>query len=63
MALLSEQIREFKKELRDSLRPLFFFDDDPDGVCSFLLFYRFIKDGKGIIIKQSEVTGDFVRKI
>ena len=41
------------KEIRDlvqsSENPLFFFDDDEDGLCSFLLLWKHIKKGKGII--------------
>lgn len=52
-------------ELLNCKKPLFFFHDDPDGLCSFLLFYRFIKEGKGVVVKSSpKLTGDlFIRKV
>ncbi len=58
------KIKELRKELKDSYRPLFFFDDDPDGLASFLLFYRFNKEGKGIIIKDGpKVEKKYARKV
>ncbi len=53
MALTEKQLQGIREELESSFRPLFFFDDDPDGLCSFLLFYRLIKEGKGIVVKSS----------
>tara|TARA_Y100000310_G_scaffold291681_1_gene319800 strand:+ start:5215 stop:6246 length:1032 start_codon:yes stop_codon:yes gene_type:complete len=46
-----KQYKELKKELDECQRPLFFFDDDPDGLSAFLLFYRYKGEGKGIIVK------------
>ncbi len=51
--LPAEQISQIKDELLTSKRPIFFFHDDPDGLCSFLLLYRFIKRGRGIIVKST----------
>ena len=34
-----KEIKEFRKELQECKRPLIFFDDDADGLCSFLLLY------------------------
>ena len=39
MGLTKNQISEIRKELVTSFNPLLFFDDDPDGLASFLLFY------------------------
>jgi len=64
MALTNKEIKEFRKALDESARPLFFFDDDPDGVCSFVQLYRYKGDGKGIILKTGhQLTEDFVRKV
>jgi single-stranded DNA-specific DHH superfamily exonuclease len=51
--LADKQILQIREELENCKKPLFFFHDDPDGLCSFLLFYRFVKEGKGIIIKTT----------
>ena len=51
--LTEKHYKEIREELDNCKRPLFFFDDDPDGLCSFLLLYRYKKEGKGIIVKSS----------
>jgi nanoRNase/pAp phosphatase (c-di-AMP/oligoRNAs hydrolase) len=64
MAITEKQIDEIRKELESSFRPLFFFDDDPDGLCSFLLLYRLIKEGKGVVVKSSpELDEKFLHKV
>lgn len=56
-----ERIRE---ELENCKKPLFFFDDDPDGLCSFLLLYRYIREGKGVVIKSTpNIDSKFLRKV
>lgn len=61
--MLSEkELNEIREELESSERPLFFFHDDVDGLCSFLLLYRHIQRGKGHIVKTNpRITKDFVR--
>ncbi len=62
--LTDEQINEIKDELKHCKRPIFFFHDDPDGLCSFLLFYRFLGEGKGIVIKtRPQISEMFARKV
>ncbi|MEM2121277.1 MAG: DHH family phosphoesterase [Candidatus Woesearchaeota archaeon] len=55
MAILKEDLIKIKNLLDEASRPIYFFDDDPDGLSSFLLFYRYKKTGKGIVIKSSPV--------
>lgn len=56
-----ERIRE---ELESCTRPLFFFHDDADGACSFLLLYRFVKEGKGVIVKTTpRIDSKFIRTV
>jgi single-stranded DNA-specific DHH superfamily exonuclease len=51
-----EQIRE---KLDNCKNPLIFYDDDADGVCSFLLIYKYLDKGNGVIIKSSpEIKAD-----
>ncbi|MBI2660060.1 DHH family phosphoesterase [Candidatus Woesearchaeota archaeon] len=59
MALSSIQIKQILDHLDNCQRPLFFFDDDQDGVCSFLQLYRYKKEGKGIIVKTTPKLGTF----
>jgi single-stranded DNA-specific DHH superfamily exonuclease len=55
--------KKLRKKL-DCHRPLIFFHDDPDGLCSFLLFYRYLKEGKGVVVKSHpRVDHKFVRKV
>jgi hypothetical protein len=59
-----KQIKEIREELEYCKRPLFFFHDDPDGLCSFILLYKFVGEGKGIVIKSSpKVDINFLPKV
>ncbi len=52
--MLSEkQIKEIRSFLEKSENPLFFFDDDPDGLTSYLLLKKKYKKGTGVCIKAS----------
>ena len=53
MALSEKQYSEIRGHLDSCKNPLFFFDDDQDGLCSFLLLYRYKKEGHGIVVKTS----------
>lgn len=57
-----EQIEQIRDEILSCKRPVYFFHDDPDGLCSFLLFYRSIGDGKGIVIKTHPRIGEMFSK-
>jgi len=49
--LTNEQEEKIKNALLNSANPFYFFHDDPDGLCSFLLLYRYHKEGKGYVVK------------
>ncbi|MEK6906617.1 MAG: DHHA1 domain-containing protein [Nanoarchaeota archaeon] len=62
--LTTKQIKEIKEHLDKAQNPLFFFDNDPDGLCSFLLLQRYIGRGKGIPIRSfPDLTIEYFRKI
>lgn len=64
MSLSSKQFRQIRENLDGCNKPLFLFDDDQDGLCSFLLLYRHKNAGKGIIVKSTPKIGDlFLRKV
>lgn len=64
MGLTEKEIRAIRDELDSCKRPLFFFDDDPDGLCSFVLLYRYKQEGKGIPVKTTpRITTKFLRKV
>jgi single-stranded DNA-specific DHH superfamily exonuclease len=63
--MLSEkQILEIKEHLEKAQNPLFFFDNDNDGLASFLLLRRYIGRGKGVVIRSfPELNVSYYRKI
>jgi len=64
MALSSNQIQQLREHLDNCKNPLFFFDDDQDGLCAFLQLYRYKKEGKGVIVKTTPKLGSiFVNKV
>jgi len=44
--LTETQINEIKEHLEKAQNPLFFFDNDNDGLASFLLLRRYIDRGR-----------------
>jgi len=50
--LTKEQIKEIREHLEKAQNPLFFFDNDNDGLMSFFLLRRYIDRGKGIAIRS-----------
>ena len=50
--LTEKQISEIREHLDSSQNPLFFFDNDTDGMCSFLLLRRYLGRGNGVAIKS-----------
>ncbi len=64
MALSKIQVQQIRDSLDSCKKPLFLFDDDQDGVCSYLQLYRYKKEGKGIIVKTTPKVGTiFITKI
>ena len=59
-----KEFEEIENYLIKSENPLFFFDDDPDGLCSYLLLRKRYGKGKGIPVKTSHDMYDiYLRKI
>ena len=58
------EIDEIRDKLETSQNPLFFFDNDADGLCSFLILRRAIGRGKGVVIKSfPELKEQYFRKV
>lgn len=56
--------KNLKKEFDDCYRPMYFFHDDPDGLCSFLLCYRYVQEGVGVPVKAAPcIDVKFLSKI
>ncbi len=62
--LTEKQVIEIKEHLEKAQNPLFFFDNDQDGLCSFLLLQRYIRRGKGVPVKSfPDLDANYFRKI
>jgi single-stranded DNA-specific DHH superfamily exonuclease len=62
--LKKSQIEEIREHLSKAQNPIFFFDNDQDGLCSFLLLQKYLGRGKGFPIKTSPaLTKDYFRKV
>ena len=62
--LTQKQINQIREHLEKAQNPVFFFDNDPDGLCSFLLLQRHIGRGKGIPIKTfPSLDANYFRKV
>jgi len=62
--LTHKQLEEIKEKLEKSQNPLFFFDNDVDGLCSFLIMQRAIGRGKGVAIKSfPELNESYIKKV
>lgn len=48
-----EEIKTIQNILEKVQNPVYLFDDDPDGLCSFTLLYKHLQKGHGIIVKNS----------
>lgn len=56
-------LKEIKKYLDSSENPLVFFDDDSDGLASFLLIYKYLNRGRGIVVNRPTVDESYVKKV
>jgi len=62
--LARKQVKEIREHLNRAQNPIFFFDNDQDGLCSFLLLQRYIGRGKGVPIKSfPELSVEYFRKV
>jgi len=50
--LSDKQVEEIHEHLDKAQNPVFFFDNDQDGLCSFLILQRYLGRGKGVAIKS-----------
>ncbi len=56
--LPEKDIQKIREELDNCSNPFFLFDDDPDGLTSFLLLYRYKQAGNWSFIKASAELGE-----
>lgn len=61
--LTEKECEIIKEELLTSKNPIYLFHDDPDGLASFMLLYRFLKEGRGFVVKAfPQITTSFINK-
>lgn len=59
-----KQLQEIKTHLESSQNPLFFFDNDADGLCAFLILQRAIGRGRGVAIKSfPDLKEQYLKKV
>lgn len=62
--LKEKDIIEIREHLEKAQNPLFFFDNDNDGLVSFLLLRRFLGRGRGVAIKSfPDLNISYYRKV
>ncbi|MDO8623050.1 MAG: DHHA1 domain-containing protein [archaeon] len=62
--LTPKQIEEIKNHLAKAQNPIFFFDNDADGLCSFLLLKRHLNRGKGVAVRSfPDLNSTYFRKV
>ncbi|MAH50696.1 hypothetical protein CMI37_33060 [Candidatus Pacearchaeota archaeon] len=62
--LTQTELTQIREALEQSQNPLFFFDNDVDGLCSFLILQRALGRGKGVAVKSfPELNAQYLRKI
>lgn len=62
--LTEKQLTEIREHLENAKNPIFFFDNDPDGLCSFLLLQRYIGRGRGVSLRgHSSVSRSFFKRV
>src|SRR3989344_5099170 len=62
--MLSEkQLIEIREHLEKAQHPLFFYDNDADGLCSYVILRKFIGRGKGVAVKSfPELNASYAKK-
>ena len=61
--LNKKQLEEIREHLEKAQNPIFFYDNDADGLCAFLLLRRFTGKGYGVAIRSyPDLNGQYLRK-
>jgi len=59
-----KEISEIKDHLERAQNPIFFYDNDADGLCSYVLLRRFLGRGRGVAIRtHPDIDIGYVRKV
>ncbi len=60
---MEKEVKEIQDHLEKAQNPLFYFDNDQDGLSSYLLLRRFIERGNGVPVKTSPLDLDYYRRV
>ncbi len=63
MALTEEELKTFREEVESAHRPFVLFDDDCDGLASFLQVYNYNSETQGVPVKDSPEVDEKYAKI
>ena len=59
-----EKQKELREILERSQKPVFFFDNDADGLCSYVLLRRWLGRGKGVAVRSyPDLDEGYARKV
>jgi single-stranded DNA-specific DHH superfamily exonuclease len=62
--LSDSRLDEVREYLEKAQNPIFFYDNDADGFCSYIILRRFLKRGKGVAIKSyPDLQESYLRKV
>ena len=62
--LKQNELKQIKEELDNCQRPLFLFHDDADGLASFLILYKYKREGQGYPVKARPLVDErFLKKV
>lgn len=61
--LKESEILELRDHLERAQEPLFYFDNDQDGLSSYLLLRRYFNKGNGVPVKTSPLGMEYFRRI
>lgn len=61
--LTERQLNELKEHLEKAQNPIFYYDNDCDGLCSFLILRRYLGRGKGVAVRSfPDLNEGYARK-
>ena len=61
--LTEKQQKELKEHLESAQNPIFYYDNDCDGLCSFLILRRYLGRGRGVVVRSyPDLNAQYARK-
>ena len=61
--LTEKQTKEIREHLDKAQNPVFYYDNDCDGLCSFLILRRYLGKGKGVAVRSyPDLNVQYARK-